>query len=366
MLELATVLAPQTIYLSNLLLDPNNPRFSELGEEINIIPELRFNDDKVQSNTFVKMKESVFGVSELRDTIKTLGFLPMDRIVVRKWKGNIEKYVVIEGNRRVTALKWLIDLHDTGKETFSDLQLHNFTNLECLLLDDNVAPEMAHLILPGLRHISGIKEWGAYQKAKVIVALRKSGMNSQDTAQSLGLSVRAANQAYRCFMALEQMRDNEEYSEYATPKMYSYFEEVLKKPTIRQLLNWSDESEKFTNTNQLLEFYSWIVPLENNEPPKLPEALSVRDLGKIIEDDNAMRTFRAPNGTLVHALAKYEIDHPEEWNPKIAAANSALKALTPDKLRDMDDIAVNNVKELSKTIDQVLKDRDALLRASNE
>ncbi|MDD5271771.1 MAG: ParB/Srx family N-terminal domain-containing protein [Methylovulum sp.] len=73
------------------------------------------------------MKDPVFGINELRDTIKTLGFLPMDRIVVRKWKGMPEKYVVIEGNRRVTALKWLIALNDTGKETFTERQIANFT-----------------------------------------------------------------------------------------------------------------------------------------------------------------------------------------------------------------------------------------------
>lgn len=361
MIELASVLSPKAINLEDLLLDPNNPRFSELGEEINTIPELRFNDEKVQSNTFAKMKDPLFGVNELRDTIKTLGFLPMDRIVVRKWKGTPEKYVVIEGNRRITALKWLILLNDTGKETFSPQQVKNFTQLECLLLNDEVAPEMAHLILPGLRHISGIKEWGPYQKAKVIVALRQNGMSPQEAAQSLGLHIRPANRAYRCFMALEQMRKNEEYGDFATPKLYTYFDEVLNKATLKQWLGWNESTEQFENSEQLLEFYSWIVPSENNESLKLPETSSVRDLGKIIQDENAMQTFRSPNGTLVHALAKYEIDHPEEWRPKVSAANSALKSLTPNKLRTMDEVALNAIRELSDTITQVLKDRDALI-----
>ncbi|MEI6065073.1 MAG: hypothetical protein WCQ26_10815, partial [Pseudanabaena sp. ELA748] len=62
MIELASVLTPKQITLEDLLLDPNNPRFSELGEEINPIPELRFNEEKVQNNTFTKMKDSIFGV----------------------------------------------------------------------------------------------------------------------------------------------------------------------------------------------------------------------------------------------------------------------------------------------------------------
>jgi hypothetical protein len=142
------------------------------------------------------MKTPRFDVVELRDTIKTMGFLPMDRIVVRPWRagpqGN-EKFVVVEGNRRVTALKWLIQLGDEGKETFSKEQNKNFTELEVLLLDDLNADPSARLVIPGLRHVSGIKEWGAYQKARTVYILREGGKSQQDVAQSLGLSVIEAN-----------------------------------------------------------------------------------------------------------------------------------------------------------------------------
>ena len=193
--NLPSKLTPISVNVDQLLLDPNNPRFSELGEDLNQVPEGRFADQSVQAFAFDKMKSETFDVSELKDTIKTLGFLPMDRMVVRAWKGNVnaheEKFVVIEGNRRLSALRWLLSLHSIGKETFTADQLKNFEKLECLLLDDSAATS-ANLILPGLRHVSGIKEWGPYQKAKAVHALRKSGLSSQDSAQSLGLSTRAA------------------------------------------------------------------------------------------------------------------------------------------------------------------------------
>jgi hypothetical protein len=85
--NLPSLLTPARLQLQDLLLDPNNPRFSELGEALHVIPEARFAEPKVQSNTFDKMKDSAFDVAELRDTIKTIGFLPMDRVVVRKWRG---------------------------------------------------------------------------------------------------------------------------------------------------------------------------------------------------------------------------------------------------------------------------------------
>lgn len=363
--NLSALLRPATIELGDLLLDPNNPRFSELGEELNPVAESRFADEKVQAHAFEKMRNDKFDVNELRDTIKTLGFLPMDRIVVRQWRVASEptKYVVIEGNRRVTALRWLVMLHDTGKETFSDERLANLQKLECLILDDTLAPASALLVLPGLRHVSGIKEWGPYQKAKTVHALRKSGMTPQEAAQSLGLSTRAANNAYRCFIALENMKADEEYGEATEPRMYSYFEEIFKRPDVKTWLAWSDEEERFTQTDRATELYSWMVPSgeDGQESPKLPEAKNIRDLASIVKDDDALAVLRSPDGSISRALARYQLDHPEDWYPKVMAATAALKTLTPDMLRAMDDVTLTSLSELRARIEQALHDRSQLM-----
>ncbi len=365
MASLAKILSPVLIELNDLLLDPNNPRFSELGEDLNPIPENRFSEERVQSNTLEKMKADTFAVSELKDTIKTVGFLPMDRIVVRKWKSgganNSQKFVVVEGNRRVTALKWLLALHEAGKETFDADQLENFSMINSLLLDDSVAPDSALLILPGLRHVSGIKEWGPYQKAKTVHALRKSGMGTQEAAQSLGLSTRAANNAYRCFLALEQMKADEEYGEAATPKMYSYFEEAFKRAEVKNWLNWDDAVGQFVNTENRAEFYSWMVPdPETGDSAKLPEAKSIRDFARIVSDEESMAVLRGPSGTLVRALGRYEAEHPEDWYPKVLAAESAIKALTPAMLRSMDANAQTALSRLKVLIEESMRDRNLL------
>jgi hypothetical protein len=365
MTNLSDLLSPIDIKLDQLLLDPNNPRFSELGEQLNPVPEGRFADEKVQANTLEKMKAPIFDVAELRDTIKTIGFLPMDRIVVRKWKGQHAdggpRYVVIEGNRRITALRWLISLHDVGKETFEEAKLRNFTEFPALLLDDDLAPASASLVLPGLRHVSGIKEWGAYQKAKAVHALRKSGLSSQDAAQSLGLSTRAANSAYRCFLALEQMKSDEEYGDHAEPKMYTYFDEVFRRPNLRSWLDWDDEQERFCAQDRLTEFYGWMVPQGEDNVPKLAEARSIRQLSEILDDENAMKVFRSPDGTMERALVRFEVDHPADWYPKVLAAASAIKSLTPDTLRSLDQTTLDSLNELRARIDQALKDRGSLL-----
>ncbi|HPG40610.1 MAG TPA: ParB/Srx family N-terminal domain-containing protein [bacterium] len=361
MLNLSKFLKPIRININNVLLDPNNPRFSELGEELIVVPEARYADEKVQANTFEKMKDDSFDVNELKDTIKTIGFLPVDRIIVKKWnsKNENDKYIVVEGNRRISALKWLIELHQIGKENFTPEQLQNFSQLDCLLLDDKLAPASAFLILPGLRHVSGVKEWGPYQKAKAIFVLRKSGMSPQDSAQSLGLSTRTANQAYRCYLGLEQMKADEEFGEFAEPQMYSYFEEALKRPNVKKWLGWDDSKEQFINLSNINEFFSWMVSTENNSP-KLPEAKSVRELAQFLDDENAFKIFRSPEGSISRALAKYETDHPEDWYPKILIATDALKSLTPDMLRNMDEKELEALNQLRNRVDLVLDDRNKL------
>jgi len=362
--SLSALLSPTNVSLGDLLLDPNNPRFAELGQKLDPVPEARFNEDKVQQQTYERMKTARFDVGELRDTIKNLGFLPMDRIVVRKWKGEKPKFVVVEGNRRVTALKWLVELHESGRETFTTDQLKNFTDLEVLLLDEDAAPENSRLILPGLRHVSGIKEWGPYQKARAVHSLRESGMSPQEAAQSIGLSTRAANQLWRSYLALEQMREDEEYGEFSEPGLYSYFEEVFKRGNVRDWLGWSDDERKFTTEDRLKEFYGWMVgePDESGGlgEKRLSEAKSVRELGKIIDDLGAMTVFRSAGGSLTRALARFESEHPQEWLPAVSSAEGVLASLSPDTLRKLDEEQLGVLNKLRGRIDQVLEDRRKL------
>jgi len=372
MASLSELLTPAKVNLSEILLDPNNPRFAELGQEVDIVPESRFAESKVQQQALDRMKEDRFDVAELRDTIKNLGFLPMDRIVVRRWHGPDEnqlKYVVVEGNRRIAALNWLNELHDAAKETFTEEQLKNLSELEVLVLDDQLAPDSARWILPGLRHVSGIKEWGPYQKGRCVYVLREAGKSPQVAAQSLGLSTVQGNRLWRSFLALEQLRADEEFGEHAKPNLYSYFEEVFKRPNVRDWLTWSDEQRGFTNESGLREFYGWMIgePIDGGElgDKKLPEAKSVRELSVVLNDPAATTAFRSQGGTLTRAQAKIEAEHPQDWVPSVAETQRILASLSPDTLRSLKDEEVAALEELKQRIERVFDDRKRLLEDSN-
>jgi hypothetical protein len=115
-------------------------------------------------------------ISDLYESMRTIGFVPIDRIVVRPVteKG---KYVVIEGNRRISTIKTLkndyekrIGVLDKTRERKKFENVSNtFNNITCMLLetDGMSRNEIEHKIsiILGLRHHGSLLEWEPLPKA---------------------------------------------------------------------------------------------------------------------------------------------------------------------------------------------------------
>jgi len=373
MSQITAFLTPLRVNLEQLLLDPNNPRFLDLGGDFGNTQEARFNEPGVQESTFERLRDNRFGVASLKDTIKTIGFLPVDKIVVRRWMHQLNEpftYVVLEGNRRVAALKWLIEQNREGLVQLSDAQIENFTKLEVLLLSQDADPNIGRWIIPGLRHVSGVKEWGAYQQALAVKTLRESGMTPQDAAQSIGLTTRAANKLWRSYWALEQMKNDEDYGESAQEKLFSYFDEILKRPSLRDWFGWDDAQKKFVNGERIREFYSWIIRIEDEDgeekEPKIDRAIDVRELERIVSEPRALAVLRGINGSLEDALTTAKSIHPEDWRSYVASTDSLLSALSPDSLRSLSAEDVSALEHLKNRIHQLIIDRTRLVVNPND
>src|SRR5262245_29754210 len=110
MTNLRPELAPIRVPLAKLLLDPNNPRFLE--EHAARVPEEDFADSGVQNTAAVRMGS--YRLDELEQSITTNGWQPVDMIFVRQLVKLPGHYVVLEGNRRLMALR---NLRDKNKLT---------------------------------------------------------------------------------------------------------------------------------------------------------------------------------------------------------------------------------------------------------
>lgn len=168
------------VKIGALMLDPNNPR---LVTTINLAEVVLDKDaESRQTDILAKFTENVngtgdedasdefFGIKDLMDSMRTIGYVPIDRIVVRKLDD--EKYLVIEGNRRVSAIKRLMDQYENGlPENKRDLDnvVDTFKELEVLeLVTTGLTAEEVEKrinIILGLRHYGSLLGWEPLPKA---------------------------------------------------------------------------------------------------------------------------------------------------------------------------------------------------------
>ena len=83
-------LVEAVIDLKKIFLDPNNPRFTSKSWD-NISDE-HISEDSIQEVTKQRLVQE-FSIYKLVDNIKINGFLPIDRIIVKKFAE--DKYVVL-------------------------------------------------------------------------------------------------------------------------------------------------------------------------------------------------------------------------------------------------------------------------------
>ncbi len=144
------------VKINELLLDANNPRFSKHQDEIT--PDGKIEDKDIQEETFRRMvsPKNNFEIKELINSMKSKGFVPVDNIFVRKVK---TKYLVIEGNRRITAAKVLLQKHNEGKpkDILSEDTIKSLEILECFDLTNNSSDDIDFIL--GIRHHGSIMDW---------------------------------------------------------------------------------------------------------------------------------------------------------------------------------------------------------------
>jgi len=149
--------------LESLFLDPKNPRFKTPAS----IAESRYEEQPVQERALAELKS--IGIDDLLASIRSYGFVPSDPLVVRPL--GEKKHVVVEGNRRVAALKTLMKGHQDGTSPLPEYIVKSITQLEVLVYDGD-DPNIAW-ILQGLRHMTGIKEWQPLQQAEFLAKVEE-------------------------------------------------------------------------------------------------------------------------------------------------------------------------------------------------
>lgn len=356
-------LREEPLHIEKINLDPNNPRLATVSTEET--PEERIVEEGTQSATLRRLNDGRFDQEGLRSSIRRSGLLPIDRIVVRPIEGAEDEYVVVEGNRRIGAIKSLLQLHEDGDITLDDGVLATIEEPAVLILQGEGAEEarLDQWLIQGVRHISGIRPWGGYQAARTIQTMIENlGYSEREVADALTMSMQRVKRSMRVLAALQQMSEDDEFGEFAVPDLYSYFDEMIRRPTVRNWVGWDNDGYQFTDEERAREFFSWIAPDEELEDqPRIPTSEGVRQLDPILDSEGALAVLNTPGNTLGEALVVASPAPLEpEWRKPVERAIKALDAIPTGVLEGLEDEDRELIERVRDLADRRLKQADAL------
>jgi AAA15 family ATPase/GTPase len=305
--------------LKNLYLDPNNYRFVDNHNYVEV-PEDKLFDDNVQkrSSIFIEGKKRS-NISDLIASFKSNGFLDVDVIQVRDLGNN--RYLVIEGNRRVASLKALQEDYENGFD-IGNLNPEIFKKIP-FEIHSNESKEK-HLIIMGLKHINGNKKWSAINQAQLIYDFLKAYWGTPDYSnkethlcESLGLSkvkLRSTQRAYHLILDYK----NSDFGDQFESSDYSFFVEIMKTPKIKSWIDWDDQEYRSANSNNLYRLFSWISTTErltNEEEeeyeevePIITKALEIRELALFINNEAALAEMEKTHSLIRGLMSSGEAD----------------------------------------------------------
>lgn len=249
-------LVEMRLELNQIYLDPNNPRFTSLKWDN--IPDEQISDESIQKVTKRKLEEG-FSIYKLVDNIQMNGFLTIDRVIVKKFAE--DKYVVLEGNRRICAAKVIMEMYESNHELVDESVIESLQEISCLVYTGS--EKQASWFFQGLRHIIGIQEWPAYNKARLLVQLMEDeDLSLTEVGKKFGLSAYGAGQWVRGYYAFMQAAEESDYAQEIDERAYPYLQEIFSRsnPVFKDWLQWSDTEYKFEDNLKFNEFLSWLYP----------------------------------------------------------------------------------------------------------
>lgn len=293
----------------NLSFDLKNPRISEFKLDANV-PE----------QDVIDILWNVMGVEEIVLSIKASGFFTHEPLIAIKSDG---KNIVIEGNRRLAAVKCILNpkLADSitginkntlqvSKEIKKELEV-----LPVIFVEDR---KDAWKFI-GFKHINGPAKWGSYAKAQYISEIKNVfGISLPEIASQIGDTNKIVSKLYQALQVIEQaenlnlfQRDDIQasrlyFSHLYTALGYEGYRDFL---GIKNIPVDKQNPVPKTNYKELEELLLWLYGSERKEiQPKLnTQNPDLRYLEAVIKNREAIHALR--DGRSLYEA--YEISQPK-------------------------------------------------------
>ena len=253
------------------------------------------------------------GIFDLMLSIGQQGYFDGEPLLVTE-DGDSE-FTVVEGNRRLAALKLLHDPHliDYRQRTILGIVEESKappSNVPCIVYDtrDDILEYL------GYRHVTGIKSWSPLAKARYLHELsdspRFSRVEDNQKYRQLARVIGSRQDYVKRILAGLKLYDHMENCEFYGIEdldeesiSFSLVTTALGHPGIVDFLGLStsqDLQQEELNVNHLEELTRWIFEKKDGRT-RLGESRHFRDLNKVVASEIALREFRTDR-TLQEAL----------------------------------------------------------------
>lgn len=281
------------IAVKELEFDPHNPRFSRY-----------FREDSQPVPEIIERMIRVENVQELMGSIGEQGYFPGEPLLVAKDGGRL---IVVEGNRRLAALKLLLGELDYGSklssiETIRAEAKERPSEVACIVFE-NRKDILRYL---GYRHITGPKRWDSLSKARYLKQLRENfyqdiddtdkqlraiakeiGSRKDYVAQILtGLAV-FENALDHQFYGLQRVEEDDiDFGVLTTALSYSNISNYF------GLESRTDLDAKNINQENARDVFSWMFAQDQQGDTILGESRNLRKLSAIVACDAAVNALK--------------------------------------------------------------------------
>jgi len=220
------------IPVDKLEFDIKNPRLIEFN-----IP------STISEIDLIKLLWENMDVREVALSIAASGFFNNDPLIATP-EG--EKFVVIEGNRRLAAVK-VLQSPDLFKHTIADIPIISAANkktIEKLPIFIQTRKDAWKFL--GFKHVNGPAKWGSYAKAKYIAEVYNNyNIPLDQIASQIGDTNKTVQRLYHGLMVIEQAEEEKIYSREDTVRAsipFSHLYVGLTREGMRAFLDLDDSS----------------------------------------------------------------------------------------------------------------------------
>jgi hypothetical protein len=354
--EIRSMGEQRTAALRDLLLDPHNPR---LPADV---------QGQGQDDLAVHL-ELGFDALTVAESIASHGFFGSEPLIVIAEDGS-RRWVVVEGNRRLTALLGLVD--PQVREQFANpapwvaLAEQASVNYDDLIPVVVLPNRAAATPIIGFRHISGILQWQPYAQARYIARLvEEDKMSFRQVAEMIGVDRTRVGNLYRD-QAIATQAKQLGIETGPLEEAFSLLTVAMNTPKLRDFIGAPIGSKTSVGAGpvpeskapELRELLTWIYG-DGDREPAIGESRDISKLGNIVASPTGLASLR--KGHSLAAAVQHAKD--AETNPRqrvlqrLRAGRNSLTAALDDLSDFSEDL------EVSEAVDEARAAADALLAA---